>query len=247
MVNLTVKRGDTILFKLTTLATTQIESLLKQIKIIQNKVSKLNRLINSINDLIAHGPTKHVPGYSDLELDAALENVHITKVNHDHVFNPDQLGLRSGIAPLPDLAIILQKSIDNASAIISQTVKSIDILELEECFELIRGAVMIVFPQGLPSYDLTRQILDDDENIQGSDLNHILTDEHVLWWASKQLMNGKCLGDYVGFNEKTSIIIKIQKIGLGAPVREAPLDANAQKEMMAYYHRKQEQHKVSCF
>lgn len=30
----------------------------------------------------------------------------------------------------------------------------------------------------------------------------------------------------------------------GAPIREAPLNEQAQKEMMAYYYRKQEEHKV---
>jgi hypothetical protein len=65
----------------------------------------------------------------------------------------------------------------------------------------------------------------------------------TLWWASKQLLPAKLLSDYVGKNEKTKIIAKLQKEGAGAPVREAPLSEQAQREMMAYYYRKQEEDK----
>ena len=77
-------------------------------------------------------------------------------------------------------------------------------------------------------------------------------------------MRTKLLSDYVGKNEKTKIVAKLQRVrclvivqdltqrvdhsrqqkGQGAPIREAPLSEQAQKEMMAYYYRKQEEHKV---
>ena len=33
-----------------------------------------------------------------------------------------------------------------------------------------------------------------------------------MWWAQKEFMRGKTLQDYVGKNEKTKIITKIQKV-----------------------------------
>ena len=36
----------------------------------------------------------------------------------------------------------------------------------------------------------------------------------ALWWAGKELMRGKKLMDFVGKNEKTKIICKIQKVSL---------------------------------
>ena len=33
-----------------------------------------------------------------------------------------------------------------------------------------------------------------------------------LWWAGKEMLRGKPLGDYVGKNEKTKIICKLQKV-----------------------------------
>lgn len=35
-----------------------------------------------------------------------------------------------------------------------------------------------------------------------------------LWWAGKELKETKLLSDYVGKNEKTTIIVKIQKVSI---------------------------------
>jgi len=46
-----------------------------------------------------------------------------------------------------------------------------------------------------------------------------------------------------GKNEKTKVVIKIQRRGKGAPVREPAVDEQTRKAMMAYWHKKQEVHK----
>lgn len=56
-------------------------------------------------------------------------------------------------------------------------------------------------------------------------------------------MQEKNLCDYVGKNDKTKVIVKLQKKGSGAPQREAAVDEKTQKEMMAFYHKKQEEMK----
>ena len=65
-----------------------------------------------------------------------------------------------------------------------------------------------------------------------------------LWWAGKQLERGKQLKDYVGRNEKTKIVAKLQKKGQGAPAREPVFSAQEQKAMMAMAYRRQEELKV---
>ncbi len=40
--------------------------------------------------------------------------------------------------------------------------------------------------------------------------------EAQLWWAGKELLPEKTLADYVGRNEKTKIVVKIQKVLLAA-------------------------------
>lgn len=43
-------------------------------------------------------------------------------------------------------------------------------------------------------------------------LNVIKESEAQLWWAAKELRRTKQLSDYVGKNEKTKIIVKIQQV-----------------------------------
>ena len=43
-------------------------------------------------------------------------------------------------------------------------------------------------------------------------LNVIKESEEKLWWAAKELRRTKKLSDYVGKNEKTKIIVKIQQV-----------------------------------
>ena len=65
-----------------------------------------------------------------------------------------------------------------------------------------------------------------------------------LWWAGREITRGKKLMEFVGGNEKTKIIAKLQKKGQGPPAREPVFTEEEKKTMMAYAYRKQEQHKV---
>lgn len=64
--------------------------------------------------------------------------------------------------------------------------------------------------------------------------------------VGKELSRSKKLADYIGKNEKTTIVAKLQKRGGGAPVREAAIDEQTQKEMMAFAYKKQQEWKVGC-
>ena len=37
-------------------------------------------------------------------------------------------------------------------------------------------------------------------------------DKASLWWAGKELARGKKLSDFIGTNEKTKIVCKLQKV-----------------------------------
>lgn len=71
-------------------------------------------------------------------------------------------------------------------------------------------------------------------------------DSAQLWWAGKVFAREKKLSDYLGKNEKTTIVAKLQKKGQGAPAREPVFSEDEQKKMMAYAYRKQEELKVRC-
>lgn len=57
------------------------------------------------------------------------------------------------------------------------------------------------------------------------------------------MLPSKLLSDYVGSNDKTKITVKVAKRGTGAPAREAVISETNQRNLMAYYHRRQEEWK----
>lgn len=57
------------------------------------------------------------------------------------------------------------------------------------------------------------------------------------------MQNGKLLADYVGRNEKTKIVTKLQPKSSGAPAREPRIDEDTHKAMLSYYYKKQEEQK----
>lgn len=69
-------------------------------------------------------------------------------------------------------------------------------------------------------------------------------DSTQLWWAGKELVRGKKLMDFIGKNEKTKIVAKLQKKGQGAPAREPVFTEDEKKKMMSYAYKKQEEMKV---
>jgi cilia- and flagella-associated protein 298 len=87
---------------------------------------------------------------------------------------------------------------------------------IKDAFENISGALTIVYPQGLPEWDPVRQALDDREDLSGSAASKqtIQSYEATLWWANKELLREKFLSDYVGKNDKTKIIVKLQKVAV---------------------------------
>merc|ERR1712176_456127 len=65
----------------------------------------------------------------------------------------------------------------------------------------------------------------------------------VMWFAGKEMQPGKIVSDYLGKNEKTKVVIKLQNRASGAPVREPRVDENTHKAMLSYYYKKQEENK----
>lgn len=128
----------------------------------------------------------------------------------------------------------MRSTLDNARAILSKNY-NLPLIEaaLLACFQEIRGAIMIAFPMGLPEYDPVQMNLDDDEDLKGTAVNSFLfglnaefklflkaskevfeLENTTLWWASKELITDKKLMDFIGKNEKTKIIIKMQRVGI---------------------------------
>ncbi|XP_051840928.1 cilia- and flagella-associated protein 298 isoform X3 [Antechinus flavipes] len=114
---------------------------------------------------------------------------------------------------------------------------------VKDALDQLRGAVMIVYPMGLPPYDPIRMEFENKEDLSGiqAGLQIIDESEAQMWWAAKELKRTQKLSDYVGKNEKTKIIVKLQQKGQGAPAREPVISNEEQKQMMLYYYKRQEE------
>lgn len=59
------------------------------------------------------------------------------------------------------------------------------------------------------------------------------------------MMRGMKIKDFVGKNEKTKVIVKLQKRGSGRPAREPLMSEDEKKQLMLHAYRRQEELKVS--
>ncbi|GFQ98688.1 cilia- and flagella-associated protein 298 [Trichonephila clavata] len=182
---------------------------------------------------------------SDLKLKDDWAEKNLTP--SDYIMNKDPMGKRNGLAPLKKYAQILTKTTAEAKTRISQ--KAIDAGTcltcevVQETIEILRGAVSICYPMGLPSYEVIHMELMGKEELEGTQASQAVLKsyETELWWACKKLDHDKLLSDYVGKNEKSKIIVKLQKRGHGAPVREPVLTEEQRKMLLLEEHRRREE------
>ena len=116
---------------------------------------------------------------------------------------------------------------------------------LEEAIDNVRGAVMICYPMGLPEFDPVRHILEGDEDLTGTSYANDPIDptDAVIWYCGKQMDPEKKLSDHVGRNDKTKVVVKVQKKGSSAPAREPVVDEATHKAMLSWYHKRSEEQK----
>ena len=87
-------------------------------------------------------------------------------------YNEDPQGQRTGDAPAPELAAVIRKQCAEASAAVDANQVDAKVPMTAELIagqiDLLRGAVTIAYPMGLPDYDRVSACLDDDEDLSGS-------------------------------------------------------------------------------
>lgn len=252
MVQLHVKRGEESQFLFNTTADIPIETLIQQITEIYNSRQKVDRICSEIPELADHGITlpPNMQGLTDDQItDLKLKDEWEEKCTPSGgaEFNKDEIGRRNGHAPNERMKTVLRKTMEEAKALISKKQVQANVCVtmdmVKEALDQLRGAVMIVYPMGLPPHDPIRMELENKEDLSGTQASlQVLSEEEAqLWWASKEMQRGKKLQDYTGKNEKTKIVVKLQKRGEGAPSREPLVSQEDQKQMMLNYHRRQEE------
>nr|XP_020495528.1 cilia- and flagella-associated protein 298 [Labrus bergylta]XP_020495529.1 cilia- and flagella-associated protein 298 [Labrus bergylta] len=252
MVQLHVKRGDESLFLFNTTVDATVETVIQQITAVYNGRLKVDRICSEIPELADHGiilPT-NMQGLTeeqivDLKLKDEWEDTCVP--SGGPVFKMDEVGRRNGHAPNDKMKQVLMKTVEEAKALISKKQVQANVCVtkemIKEALDQLRGAVMIVYPMGLPPHDPIRMEFENQEDLTGTQasLQVITEDECQLWWAAKEIQRGKKLQDYIGKNEKTKLVVKIQKNGQGAPGREPLVNDEQHKQMMMHFYRRQEE------
>jgi hypothetical protein len=250
MVLLHVKRTNdknTFLFETTTAK--QVEEVVDELVEVHNLRLKVQRIAVSMQELAKYGPMRpeETRGLSD-------ETAKCTELDinaYGAPTNPDPHGYRTGCPPPQATADVMLRTAEEALASVSHTLvearKCIDMPSVKAQLDMCKGAVQIAFPafHRLPWYDPVRMECEDKEELDGrSDMQDILdAKDSVLWWAGKELQASKAMHEYVGKNEKTKLMTRLQAKGSGAPVRESRVDKETHSAMMQHYYQKQEEEK----
>ncbi|XP_005993660.1 cilia- and flagella-associated protein 298 [Latimeria chalumnae] len=254
MVQLHVKRGDESQFLFDTTVNHSVEEVTKEVVSIYNGRLKVDRICSEMEELAEHGIAlpPNMQGLTDEqveELKLKDEWAEKSVPSGGAELKKDEIGRRNGHAPNEKMKQVLRKTIEEAKALISKKQVQMNVCVtvemVKEALDQLRGAVMIVYPMGLPPHDPIRMEFENKEDLSGlhAGLQVIEDSEAQLWWAGKEMQRTNKLSNYLGKNEKTKIIVKIQKRGQGAPAREPVISAEEQKQLMLHYYRRQEEFK----
>ena len=248
-----MKRSEKEGFLYNVPAATEVDVVVRELVKVHNLRGRVNRLAAAAGELSLYGPMK-LPEQQGLDDATPLLEEYDVKTGktehkapvHGANYRQDPSERRTGDAPSDELAAVISRTVEDAKALTSdklvQQKRAVTAAELEEAINNIRGAVMIVYPMGLPDYDHVRQILEERESLEGTEGLEVLTPEKAsLWCFSKELQPEKLLSEYVGKNDKSKVVAKLQKKGAGAPSREPVVSEDEQKAMIAFYHKKEQE------
>lgn len=254
MVKLHIKKGDESQFLYETTVELPIDELVKDVCAIHNGRLKVQRICAEMEELAEHGST--LPPNMQGLTEEQVEELKLKDEWADKCVpqggvreNKDPIGRRNGQAPTEKMAEMMKKTTKEAKDMITKKKAEANVCvtqaTVKEALDILRGAVMIVYPMNLPPHENVRLELENQEDLTGTQAStEVLEEDNTsIWFSGKEMLRGKQLKDFIGKNEKTKIVAKIQKRGLGAPGREPVVTEDEQKKMMAYYYKKQEEFK----
>ncbi|XP_017486593.1 PREDICTED: UPF0769 protein CG18675-like, partial [Rhagoletis zephyria] len=252
MVLLHVKRGDENLFIYETSVDEGTTQVIREITAIYNGRLKVYRICSEIEELIEHGtmlPPEMV-GLTDEQVqELKLSDIWAEKCipAGGFIVNKDPLGRRNGHQPQERMREMLKQAMEDAKKIIDKKLvaarQPLNLKNIGEALNLLRGAVTIVYPMQLPPHDTIRMEFANTEDLHGTQASRevIEPSQAQLWFAGKQILPEKKLNQYIGKNDKTKVVVKINKHGEGPPGREAVLTEDMRRRMMAQAYRRQEE------
>ncbi|KAF4316329.1 hypothetical protein BBO99_00006841 [Phytophthora kernoviae] len=246
MVVFHVKRGDRSEFLFQANITTNNDDLIRTLCRIQNLRLRLAALADALDGLGRYGMAKPP---QEQGLDAYQEGTDSKQ--RGEFYEADPTGHRTGEGVSPQLRDVLSRVSTDAKTLLDSKLQVarrvyLEESELLEKLQNVRGAVAMAFPMGLPDFDPVKLMLDADSAEEAlADSSAVLEvlpeDSAELWWAGKQFFRDQHVHDLAGKNEKSTLIVKLQKKGGGAPSREPGVSEDERKAMMAFYFKKQQE------
>ncbi|KAL3664096.1 hypothetical protein V7S43_010981 [Phytophthora oleae] len=246
MVVFHVKRGDRSEFLFEASVSISNDTLIRSLCRLQNLRLRLAALSDALEGLGRYGVAKPP---QEQGLDAYQEGS--AGKQRGEFYEADPLGHRTGEGVSPQLKDVLARVAADAKSMLDSKAQvarrmCIEESELLEKLQNIRGAVVMAFPMGLPTHDPVKLMLDAgsaEEALADSSavLEVVPEDTAELWWAGKQFFRDQHVRDLAGKNEKSTLIVKLQKKGGGAPSREPGVSEDERKAMMAFYFKKQQE------
>ncbi|KYN98526.1 conserved protein, unknown function [Plasmodium reichenowi] len=220
-----------------------VEDLKKELTQVHNFQSKILKLCDASIELAKHGPLRPEGLRGLCEEDLKIMNTE--GYNPKDATNLDQYNFRTGIPPSKEEGEKLMEVVEHVKNELSihriEKNMTVNVNKLNEYLNLIIQALNSCYPsmESLPSYDPTRLIIEKDNPFN----DQFVSTEMSLWWAGKEMNENLYLKNIIGVNEKTKLIVKVQPKKFGAPVREARVDHETYKAMLAYYYKKQKEEK----
>jgi hypothetical protein len=206
MVRLRLESSKETTFLYETTNDTPLTEIIEEVASIHNAILRIRCLIGLAKDLIKSGPLG--------------EN----QERHDP----------------PSDASVLQRAIADAETAIAadQVKKNVCFTPAYVSEELARlsGAVTIVWPQGLPTSEPVRRVLEGGD-VQGEQDPGTCQ----LWWARKSMQRGKLFRDYIGGNARQVIVAKVTDAKSGPPPKDMSFGQEGQLKLMSELHRKAEE------
>lgn len=252
MVLLHIKRGNESQFLYETSVSIEVAQLNKEIVSIYNGRLKIGRICSELDELAKHGPMfpPEILGLTEEQVDELkLVDEYAEKVipSGGWTYNRDPVGRRNGRQPQEKMQDLLKSAINDAKQMVSKHLidenKALTLKQVQNAIDILRGAVMIVYPMNLPPHDPIHMEFTNTEDLSGTQasLEVIEPAKMQLWFAGRQLLAEQRLNNYLGNNDKCKVILKIVKHGEGAPGREPVFDEEARKQIMLQQYRRQEE------
>lgn len=156
---------------------------------IYNGRLKIERIATEMDQLAEHGTIlpENMQGLNESQVsDLKLVDPFTSKCIPSGGFEikKDIYGRRNGQAPMENMAKILKETAQKAKDLVSK--KRIDekfnmtYETVDEALQIMKGAVMIVYPMDLPPYDPVRAELENKEDLSGQQASKLVIPEHSI-------------------------------------------------------------------